>query len=56
MHDVLANFGDYIREETLSVDLVQVHPGQESTLPAHLPTATFDLGGVEITVAVARKV
>jgi isoleucyl-tRNA synthetase len=56
MHDVLANFGDYIREETLSVDLVQVHPGQKSTLPAHLPTATFDLGGVEITVAVARKV
>ncbi len=56
MHEVLANFGDYIREETLSVDLVQVHPGQESIMPPHLPRAAFDLGGVEITVAVARKV
>lgn len=56
MHDVLANFGDYIREETLSLDLVQVHPGQEHTIPPHLPSAAFDLGGVAITVAIARKV
>ncbi len=56
MHEVLANFGDYIREETLSVDLVQVHPGMDNAIPPNLPSAAFDLGGVEITVAIARKV
>ena len=55
MHEVLAHFGDYIRDETLSVDLVQVHPGQENAIPAHLPNALFDLGGVNVTVAIARK-
>ncbi len=55
MHEVLAHFGAYIREETLSVDLVQVHPEQGSAVPAHLPSATFDLGGSEVTVAVSKK-
>ncbi len=55
MHEVLAHFGDYVREETLSVDLVQVHPEQDGTIPANLPSAEFDLGGAAITVAIARK-
>jgi isoleucyl-tRNA synthetase len=55
MHEVLAHFGDYIRDETLSVDLVQVHPGHDTGIPAHLPAATFELGGGDVTVAIARK-
>jgi isoleucyl-tRNA synthetase len=55
VHEVLDHFGDYVREETLTVDLVQVHPEQGSTLPDHLPQATFDLGGQTVTVAVAKK-
>ena len=45
MHEVVAHFGDYVRDETLSVDLVQVHPGDGGAIPAHLPQATFELGG-----------
>jgi isoleucyl-tRNA synthetase len=55
LHEVLAHFGGYVREETLSVDLVQVHPGQGDSVPAHLPQAVFDLGGRQVTIAVSRK-
>ncbi len=55
LHEVLAHFGAYVREETLTVDLVQVHPGQETTIPTHLPQARFELGGNEVTIAVGKK-
>ena len=55
MHDVLAHFGAYVREETLSVDLVQLHPGQGDGVPANLPQTTFDLDGRDVTVAIAKK-
>lgn len=55
IHDVLAHFGAYVREETLTVDLVQLHAGQGETIPPHLPQTTFELGGRDITVAVGKK-
>jgi len=55
IHEVLAHFGDYVREETLTVDLVQMHPDQGNTIPAHLPKASLDLGGHAVTVAVSKK-
>ncbi len=55
LHEVLAHFGGYVREETLSVDLVQVHPAEGRNLPAHLPQATFELGDTQVTIAVAKK-
>ena len=55
MHEVLAHFGDYVREETLTVDLVQVHPTTGDGVPEHLPQTQFDLGDVPVTVAVAKK-
>lgn len=55
LHQVLAHFGDYVREETLTVDLVQVHPGQENGIPHHLPQAAFELGDSPVTIAVAKK-
>jgi isoleucyl-tRNA synthetase len=55
IHDVLTHFGEYVREETLTIDLVQVHPDQGAAIPVHLPTATFELGGVPVTVALATK-
>jgi isoleucyl-tRNA synthetase len=55
VHEVLSHFGDYVRDETLTVDLVQIHPGQDNTIPTHLPRTTFELGGQEVTVAVAKK-
>ena len=55
LHEVLANYGDYVREETLTVDLVQIHPGQDNTIPAHLPKANFELGDSKVTIAVAKK-
>ncbi|MFN8490861.1 MAG: isoleucine--tRNA ligase [Caldilineaceae bacterium] len=55
IHEVLEHFGDYVREETLTVDLVQVHPGQGTPIPAHLPKANLELGGHEVTVAVSKK-
>ncbi len=54
IHDVLAHFGAYVREETLSVDLVQVHPEQGQTIPAHLPKANLELGGEAVTIAVTK--
>jgi isoleucyl-tRNA synthetase len=55
LHEVLANFGDYVRDETLTVDLVQIHPGQDNNMPAHLPKANFELGDSQVTIAVAKK-
>lgn len=55
LHEVVEHFGDYIREETLTVDLVQIHPGQGGTVPAHLPQATFELGEHTVTVAIGKK-
>lgn len=55
MHAVLEHFGDTIRDETLTVDLVQVHPDQGGSMPTHLPSASFDLGGTMVTVAISKK-
>jgi isoleucyl-tRNA synthetase len=55
VHEVLSHFGDYVREETLTVDLVQIHPNQGSEIPAHLPQASFELGDSQVTIAVAKK-
>jgi isoleucyl-tRNA synthetase len=55
LHEVLAHFGNYIRAETLSVDLIQVHPNQGDDIPSHLPQARFELAGTDVTVAVAKK-
>ncbi len=55
VHAVIEHFGDYVREETLSVDLVQVHPEAGGSLPAHLPSATFELGERTVTVAIGKK-
>ena len=55
MHAVVEHFGDYVREETLSVDLVQVHPDSGNSIPAHLPSATFELGEKSVTVAIGKK-
>ncbi len=55
IHEVLAHFGNYVREETLTVDLVQVHPDQGDAMPPHLPQASFELGGKEIVVAIGKK-
>ncbi|MCC6456708.1 MAG: isoleucine--tRNA ligase [Caldilineaceae bacterium] len=55
LHEVLAHFGPYVRDETLTVDLVQIHPGQGSEIPAHLPQASFELGDSQVTIAVAKK-
>ncbi len=55
VHAMLEKFGRYVREETLTVDLVQIHPGQGDGVPAHLPQVTFDLGGRQVTVALSKK-
>jgi len=55
VHDVLAHFGVYVREETLSVDLVQIHPGHGNAVPEHLPQVTFDLDGRDVTIAISKK-
>lgn len=55
LHQVLAHFGDYVREETLTVDLVQVHPEQGNEIPHHLPQANFELGDNQVTIAVSKK-
>jgi isoleucyl-tRNA synthetase len=55
LHEVLAHFGTYVRDETLTVDLVQIHPGQGNEIPAHLPQASFELGDSQVTIAVAKK-
>ncbi len=55
MHEVVAHFGAYVRDETLSVDLVQVHRGDGNSVPSHLPSATFELGDRSVTVAISKK-
>jgi isoleucyl-tRNA synthetase len=55
LHEVLSHFGDYVRDETLTVDLVQVHPDQGNSIPTHLPQASFELGDSQVTIAVAKK-
>jgi isoleucyl-tRNA synthetase len=55
VHVVLEHFGDYVRDETLTVDLVQVHPEQGDAFPAHLPQAKLELAGREVVVAVGKK-
>jgi isoleucyl-tRNA synthetase len=55
MHEVLAHFGAYVRDETLSVDLVQLHPDQGDVVPENLPQAAFDLDGKLVTVAIGKK-
>ncbi len=55
IHEMLTNFGSYVREETLTVDLVQIHPGQGNSIPTHLPSATFELGDSQVTIAVIKK-
>ncbi len=55
VHEVLAHFGNYVREETLTVDLVQSSSRPGRRIPAHLPQAGFELGGKEIVIAVSRS-
>jgi isoleucyl-tRNA synthetase len=55
LHEVLEHFGRYVREETLTVDLVQVHPSRGRSIPTHLPHASFELGKAEVSIAVAKK-
>jgi isoleucyl-tRNA synthetase len=52
MHDLLRVHGRYVRQETLSVDLVHV---QDGGLPSHLPQDSFELDGKCVTVAVSKK-
>ena len=54
MRDVLVKYGRYVRQETLSVDLVHVHKGGDG-VPGHLPQVTFELAEGEVTVAVSKK-
>jgi isoleucyl-tRNA synthetase len=55
IHQVLENYGDYVREETLTLDLVQIHPEQGQLIPEHLDQITLSLGEEEITVAVGKR-
>jgi isoleucyl-tRNA synthetase len=55
VHRLLVNFGDYVRDETLTVDLVHLHADQRDTIPHHLPQASFELGDNQVTIAVAKK-
>ena len=55
MHAVLAHFGAYVREETLSVEIVQLHLAQGDAVPENLPQAAFDLDGRSVTVAIGKK-
>jgi len=52
---VLAQFGEYIREETLTVDLVHVHPDQGDEIPEHLPRVEFALGEHNVTIALGKR-
>ena len=52
IHDLLVTYGRYIRQETLSTDLVHV---VDSELPGHLEQVSFELDGKQVTVAVSKK-
>ncbi len=49
---VLAGYGDYVRDETLTVDLVQA--ADDSDIPEQLPETTFELAGENVTVAIRK--
>jgi isoleucyl-tRNA synthetase len=52
VHEMLVNWGDYIREETLSVEIVHdQHPEEH----LDLPNVGFELGESLVRVAIARK-
>jgi isoleucyl-tRNA synthetase len=53
LHKTLEHFGQYVREETLTVDLVHLHNGEG--VPAHLPQISFELGGQQVTVALHKR-
>jgi isoleucyl-tRNA synthetase len=53
LHKTLEHFGQYVREETLTVDLVHLHGAE--TVPAHLPQARFELAGQSVTVALHKR-
>jgi isoleucyl-tRNA synthetase len=55
LHDVLVTFGRYIRQETLSVDLVHLSRDEDERIPAHLPQASFEINGKPVTIAVSKK-
>ena len=55
LHDVLVTYGRYVRQETLSTDLVQLHPEQGDEVPGHLPQVTLELNGRPVIVALSRK-
>jgi isoleucyl-tRNA synthetase len=55
VHDMLVKFGRYVRQETLSVDLVHIHVDQGDGVPSHLPQVEFELDGRPVTVAIAKK-
>ena len=55
VHEVLVHYGAYVREETLTVELVHLHAAQGQELPAHLPQASFELGDRNVTVAIGKK-
>lgn len=52
IHEILVNWGDYIREETLSVEIVHdQHPEEH----ADLPNVEFELGETVVKVTIAKK-
>jgi len=55
LHDVLVTFGRYVRQETLSTDLVYVHAEEGDEIPAHLPQASFEINGKPVVIGVSRK-
>ena len=55
IHELLRTHGRYVRQETLSAELVHMHENEGNRVPEHLPQVTFDLGGKQVTVAVSKK-
>ena len=55
LHDILAHFGSYVREETLCVELVQLHLEAGDELPEGLPQTQFELEETTIRVAIGKK-
>lgn len=55
LHDILAHFGSYVREETLCVELVQLHLEAGDKLPEGLPQTQFELEETTIRVAIGKK-
>ena len=55
MHAVLAHFGAYVREETLSVELVQLHAEQGDKIAENLPQVSFDLDGKLVKIAINKR-